>query len=56
MQYKIIQGAAPIELEPRVREAIKEGWQPLGGPLFAQPIIDKGKKINLMMQAMVKYN
>lgn len=56
MQYKIIQGGAPIELEPRVREAIKEGWQPLGGPIFAQPIIQNKKKMNLMMQAMVKYN
>ena len=31
VSYSILRAASPKDLEDKVKEAIKRGWQPLGG-------------------------
>lgn len=61
IDYKIINGnwywfKAPNDkhsLDEEVAKAMKEGWQPLGGPVLVIPA--KRKMTPMLSQAMVKY-
>jgi hypothetical protein len=50
-QYKLVGGYTTLELEKEVNEAIKDGWQPLGG-VFALPFKVYGRP---WCQAMVRF-
>ena len=55
IDYKIVTGNSDIhgnKLSDNVNKAIKDGWQPLGGPAF-----DKHGNVRVwtMVQVMVKY-
>jgi hypothetical protein len=36
--YKVLEGASKKDLEAAVKEAIKQGWQPLGGVAISNEI------------------
>lgn len=62
IDYKVINGAwywfkmpgdKTPSLDEEVAKAMKEGWQPIGGPVVALP--GKRKMRPMLSQAMVKY-